>query len=65
MIVFSQTSHWEKKEPQLDPQELAEERREIKSIFKAILGFACRVVATSHVFPSDVQPKHLCSPKQR
>lgn len=63
MIVFPQTSHWEEKGSLSDTNKLAEERRGIKSIFRAVLWFACRVVATFPVLPRDVGSEHQCSPK--
>lgn len=62
LIVFLQTPHWEKTRPPPEPLDLADEKREIKSIFKAILWRACRVGAASVMFPHDVQ---LCSRKQK
>ena len=62
---FPQTSYWEKKSPLSELRELADERREIKSIFKAVLWFACRIGSALLMSLSDVQPKHLCSLREK
>lgn len=51
MVVFPQTSHWENWGSLSDLNKLAEERREIKSIFRAIPDLPAGLLLHSLCFP--------------
>lgn len=51
IVVFPQTSHWENRGSLSDLNKLAEERREIKSTFRAILDLPAGLLLHSLCFP--------------